>query len=290
MADAHARAVPAAGRQHRRGGVHITLEAKAHDRQEVLVTLSRVVAGALITLVDISALRQAERTHRETLSFLSHDLRSPIVALLALSGSLRDRHTDPDVQDSLERIQRYAQRSLENAEQFLQMTRIENEPTMTRYELDLLAATENAAAQLSDQAATLGGRIEVTTDTNEGVWVLGSGEFIERAILNLISNALKYGAAADCIRVHVLEDGDDAICEVHDNGPGIPAHEVPNLFNPYYQRPEHRGRRDGVGLGLRFVQVVAQRHNGRIDVHSAPGEGSTFRLILPRLAMDLVMD
>ena len=269
---------------------HITLEAKAHDRQEVLVTLSRVVAGALITLVDISALRQAERTHRETLSFLSHDLRSPIVSLLALSGSLRDRHTDPDVQDSLERIQRYAQRSLENAEQFLQMTRIENEPTMTRYELDLLAAAENAAAQLSDQAATLGGRIEVTTDTNEGVWVLGSGEFIERAILNLISNALKYGAAADCIRVHVLEDGDDAICEVHDNGPGIPAHEVPNLFNPYYQRPEHRGRRDGVGLGLRFVQVVAQRHNGRIDVHSAPGKGSTFRLILPRLAMDVGMD
>ena len=265
---------------------HITLEAKTGDHREVLLTLSRIVAGVLITLVDISALRQAERAHRETLSFLSHDLRSPIVSLLALSGSLRDRHPDPDVQDSLGRIQRYAKRSLENAEQFLQMTRIENEPTMTRYELDLLAAAENAASQLSDQVETLGGRIEVTTDTDEGVWVLGSGEFIERAILNLISNALKYGPTGDRILVRVLENGDEAVCEVHDNGPGIPAHELPNLFNPYYQRPEHRGRRDGVGLGLRFVQVVAQRHNGRVEVQSAPRQGTTFRLVLPRLVME----
>ncbi len=128
----------------------------------------------------------------------------------------------------------------------------------------------------------------MTTDTDEGVWVLGSGEFIERAILNLISNALKYGPAGDCIRVRVLEHGDEALCELHDNGPGIPENELPNLFNPYYQRPEHRGRRDGVGLGLglRFVQVAAQRHNGRVVVQSAPRQGTTFRLVLPRLVME----
>ena len=260
--------------------------AATHGRGELLVNLSRHEAGAVLTLVDITRLRQAERAHRETLGFLSHDLRSPIVSLLALSGSLRDRHPDPDVQDTLGRIQRYAQRSLENAEQFLQMARIENEPDLQMYELDLLGAAENAAAQLLDQADAHGSRIEVTTTSTEGIWILANGEFIERAIVNLVGNALKYGPAGDTIAVTVHEEDGQAICEVHDNGPGIPAGELEQLFTPWFQGREHRSRRDGVGLGLRFVQVVAERHHGRVSVRSAPGDGTTFRLALPSLPME----
>jgi signal transduction histidine kinase len=268
-----------------------TVEARfaAHagsGNSELLVGLSRHDAGAVLTFVDITRLRQAERAHRETLGFLSHDLRSPIVSLLALAGGLRDRHPDPDVQETLGRIQRYAQRSLENAEQFLQMARIENEPDMQMYELDLLGAAENAAAQLLDQAEAQGSRIVVSTRSTEGIWVLANGEFIERAIANLIGNALKYGPAGDTIEVGVHEDDEIATCEVHDNGPGIPDQDLAQLFTPYFQGREHRGRRDGVGLGLRFVHVVSERHRGRVEVHSSPGEGTTFRLCLPRLQLE----
>ncbi len=290
--------VPAGGREWRELLRALYLEERAdtvearlgspegQGRGELLVGLSRHDAGAVLTFVDISRLRQAERAHRETLGFLSHDLRSPIVSLLALGGSLRDRHPDPDVQDTLGRIQRYAQRSLENAEQFLQMARIENEPDVQMYELDLLGAAENAAAQLLDQAEAQGSRIIVTTTSTEGLWVFANGEFIERAIVNLISNALKYGPAGDTIDVEVREDGDRTVCDVHDNGPGIPEGDVEQLFSPWFQGQAHRGRRDGVGLGLRFVQVVAERHRGRVRVRSAPGEGTTFSLSLPSLQLD----
>jgi two-component system OmpR family sensor kinase len=86
--------------------------------------------------------------------------------------------------------------------------------------------------------------------------------------------------------VTVHEEDGQAICEVHDNGPGIPAGELEQLFTPWFQGREHRSRRDGVGLGLRFVQVVAERHHGRVSVRSAPGDGTTFRLALPSLPME----
>ena len=116
--------------------------------------------------------------------------------------------------------------------------------------------------------------------------MLANGEFIERAIANLVGNALKYGPAGDTILVTVLEDDGHATCDVHDNGPGIPEAEVAQLFTPWFQGREHRSRRDGVGLGLRFVQVVAERHHGQVSVRSPPGEGTTFRLSLPSLQLD----
>ena len=176
---------------------------------------------------------------------------------------------------------RYASRSLDNAEQFLQLTRIENEPDMRVYELDLGAVAENAISQMIDQARAKQMRIEFNCAVEDGVWVLGNGEYLERAIVNLLSNAIKYAPVDTAIELHVGDEADHAQCVVRDHGKGIAADELPNLFRAYFQGAAERGRGDGIGLGLRFVALVAERHAGTVTAAAAPGGGAQFTLRLP---------
>ena len=280
-------------------GTDSMLEAIAADGRELLVHLSPSGAAAhttdavtatvgafgphaaVITLVDISAIRRAERTHRETLGFLSHDLRSPIVSLLALIRSAAERTPDAEATALYSRMERYASRSLDNAEQFLQLTRIENEPDMQVYELDLGAVAENAIGQLVDQARAKHMRIDFKCAVDDGVWVLGNGEYLERAIVNLLSNAIKYAPGNTSIEISVATENEAAICTVSDHGKGIDPADLPNLFRAYYQGAAQRGRGDGIGLGLRFVTVVCERHAGSISADATPGGGATFILRIP---------
>ena len=281
-------------------GTESMFEARAADGRELLVHLSpsapsnqpdridqAIVPGAAaITLVDISAIRRAERTHRETLGFLSHDLRSPIVSLLALirgaSEGKGTEQTDGAAAGALyARMERYASRSLQNAEQFLQLTRIEHEPDMDVYELELGAVAENAIAQVIDQARASQMRIEFSCAIEDGVWVQGNGQYLERAIVNLLSNAIKYAPPATPIELSIEAHAGEALCTVRDHGAGIAAADLPNLFRAYFQATAQRGRGDGIGLGLRFVALVAERHAGSISAAAAPGGGARFTLRRP---------
>jgi signal transduction histidine kinase len=144
-------------------------------------------------------------------------------------------------------------------------------------------------AAISDTAAEARDRgIEIEASLPEPeLHVLGDPEALRRGVSNLLANAVKHGGEQNSVNVSVSGVDGEVRISVADRGPGIPASEVPHLFEAFY-----RGRRAreqqirGSGLGLSLVQQVAREHGGRVEVDSTPGKGSTFTLVLPEARPD----
>ncbi|MCB1759754.1 MAG: sensor histidine kinase [Gammaproteobacteria bacterium] len=113
-------------------------------------------------------------------------------------------------------------------------------------------------------------------------WLPADAGLLERALINLLENAIRYSPADSNVRLRLQVDDGALTCTVQDWGPGIPKENLELIFEPFQRLPRTQGiYRGGTGLGLAFVRVVAEKHGGSIEVESAPEQGSLFRLRLP---------
>jgi len=235
--------------------------------------------GIIANVSDISELREQQRQHREAIDFISHDVRSPLVSQLALIEQLK---RDPSHIDAsqLDQLGRLARRSYHLAEEFVQLARAEQLTETRFYECEFLAIVENARDSVSEQAARK--QIQFQLQGTEDLWLRGNAELLERAVINLLTNAVQYSPAGSAIDIQVFEAGHQACLTVGDEGSGIDPEELPHLFDRY--RRQKRSELTGVhgtGLGLSFVKTVVEKHRGQISVISIPEQGSTFTLRLP---------
>ena len=124
-------------------------------------------------------------------------------------------------------------------------------------------------------------------DQDVDVWVRGNNELLERLVVNLLTNAIKYSQEGGAVEVSLSAVENKVVCQVRDHGVGIPEEFQDKLFERFSRASTSGGARTrGAGLGLRFVKVVTERHGGDIEVRSTPGEGSCFILSLPRIQVD----
>lgn len=240
----------------------------------------------LMTAADVTEIRLVQRQREEALAFLSHDLRSPMVSILALLRSSKEGIED----DALlrKRIESYAMRSLNVSEQFVQLSRVENSEELDLYDVELGSIANNALEQVFEQAQAKNIRTSFVDETPEdGLWISGNGELLERAIVNLLTNAVKYSPEGKPVVLSVGVDAvGDALCTVKDEGYGIPAVDIGQVFEPYYRsKVREIVAQRGSGLGLRFVKTVTERHGGSVSVASEPNKGSTFTLRFPKSAL-----
>lgn len=260
------------------------VEASTESGHILLANLSYLDVSAhrsnliVINLYDITRIREAQRLRNETIDFLSHDMRSPMVSLLALVNQKRSEHSDDEF---LAQIEHYANKNLYFAEQFLQLARVESNETLQFYDLDFEATVQNAIDDVYSQAREK--NITLVFAADDGLyWVNGNGELLERSIVNLLTNAIKYGPADSSINIQLKRYGaQELMLSVTDQGPGIPKSQQPQLFAPY-QRLEGatKSKQKGAGLGLRFVDVTIRRHGGSIFFNSQPGR-TEFGFTLP---------
>jgi len=234
----------------------------------------------LMTVVDVSDIRLAQRQREEALAFLSHDLRSPMVSILALLKSNKSENTGPVL---LEQIEGYVQRSLNVSEQFVQLSRVENQERIDTYDVELGDIASNSVEAVYAQARAKKVVITNAEGPEDGVWLLANGELLERAIINLLTNAIKYSEEGKPVHVsHRIIPGEGAICVVKDHGYGIPADELDRIFEPYYRSNVRQvSTQRGVGLGLRFVRTLMKRYGGRVEVASELDVGTEFTLHFP---------
>lgn len=232
-----------------------------------------------IIATDITEIRSAQSLREEALAFVSHDLRSPILSILAL---IRQNAALPAAAE----IERYAQKSLIVSEQFLQLSRLESQQNVETYELDLIDPLGNAL----DQVYAIAVEAKVAIDRSAlgsidgAAWVEGNGELLERAFVNLLGNGIKYSDAGGAVRVAAQLTDEFVTVSFADSGHGIPPEDLPRLFEPYFRSSDPAlARRRGSGLGLRFTKTVVERHGGEISVSSTLGDGSVFTLRFPRL-------
>lgn len=269
------------------GGERVVSEGQHRSGRQMMIEISPLhvpdekLYGLVLNLSDISLLKASERKRNELLSFLSHDLRSPLSSMIAMIELAKNKSSLEDVQAMLDEMAKNTYKTLHIAEQFLQLSRANTHEQLEFHEVDINTIVLNAI----DQLWGLSQQSEVSIDyqfEEEEVWTSGEGDLLERAIINLLSNALKHSQAGQQVLVRVrVEDGQIECC-VADQGSGIPKQELPLLFEMFKRtRSAQVERKKGSGLGLAFVDAVARRHSGFVEVSSKLGEGSSFCLLLP---------
>jgi signal transduction histidine kinase len=236
------------------------------------------------------ARQRIEHFRREGVSNLSHDLRSPLTAAAACLETLQARRRDGPGADDDRRLVEIALRNTRDAARLVQslgeLAQLD-EPrfTLARERLDLGELLDGIAQRFAPRAAAQGAAIAV--EAEPGLHAALDVELVERAIANLVDNALKHGAApAAALRITLgaRRDGGAVALSVADDGPGIDAGELPRLFDRFYQA---RGSvapasADGSrGLGLAIVKRIAELHGGAVQAHSREGSGTVFTLHLP---------
>ncbi len=241
--------------------VRYVSQADANDRPVALI----------LRIVDLSQLKQAERHREEALQLLSHDMRAPQSAILMLLDSAKD---DMPVEMS-SRIEKHARRTLDLAEDFVQLARAEAKPLAIE-EVDLNDIVIDAADSLWPLAKARGIRIDVVP-SEDMAFARGDRQLLTRALINLIGNAIKYSDDGTTITCSITTAAIGIVqITVADRGTGMTKGQLANLFARFQQGP-----REGVGLGLALVKLVVERHGGMIDCDSTAGVGTTFTIDLP---------
>jgi len=238
--------------------------------------------GLLVTLVDLSAIRAAQKRRDETLAFLSHDIRSPQASILAVA----ELHgLDPEsypAAAALAQIEGYARSTIELADQFVQLARVETEAFQLA-DCDLGEIACAAVEAVRTQAAAKSIRIEFAGGI--AAPVRADRGLLIRAIVNLANNAVKYSPRDTTVLVSVAAECKEARCSVRDQGYGISEKDQKRLFERFARfSTAGQPKEKGIGLGLAFVKTVVERHDGEMRVASTPGAGSEFGFVLPLAA------
>jgi CHASE2 domain-containing sensor protein/signal transduction histidine kinase len=235
--------------------------------------------GMIINLSYIGALKRSERTRTKMLNFLSHDIRSPITSLLSLTQS--SQLLAGSAEEMARQIQPLARRSLRLAENFLRLARAEVVETALFSDTNFVEVAHNAIDEVYVQAKASQVRV-LRQFSEDEIWLRGDLGLLERALINLLENAIKFSPPEGEVKMSLSIRNSRLICEVEDQGPGIPQHQVSDIFTPFMQGDSNKmtGKK-GVGLGLSFVKVVAEKHHGSVVAHNTEKGGAVFTLNLP---------
>jgi CHASE2 domain-containing sensor protein/signal transduction histidine kinase len=267
------------------GGEVVRFEAICPPDQELFVQLKSLEGvkaetyGMIVNISDIGIVKHTERTRTKMLNFLSHDIRSPITSLLSLTQS--PQRLQGSSEALANEIRPLARRSLKLADDFLRLARAEAVKVATFVDLDFVSVASNALDEVYTQARAA--RISLHYEfAEEEVWVKGDPGLLERAVFNLLENAIKFSPPNSQVSMHIQILDDWVSCKIADQGPGLNKSQQQDVFQPFVQSSAQTSTPiKGVGLGLSFVKVVADKHHGRVAVSEREEGGALFVFSLP---------
>lgn len=242
------------------------------------------LAGAVIVLHDITELHTLERVRRDFVANVSHELKTPIAAIMAMVETIIEDKEMTRVNEErfLKKISEQSVRLSTLVNDVLSIASIESEkrPSDAR-NIDIASIIDNVVALLMSKSEA-GGIAMETELPDKKAYVKGDKEAMTQAISNLADNALTYTPKGGAVCIRLKVDDKTVIIEVEDTGIGIEPHHQQRIFERFYRVDTARSRElGGTGLGLSIVKHVALSHGGNVEVISRPGEGSVFRIKLP---------
>jgi heavy metal sensor kinase len=219
----------------------------------------------------------------------SHELRTPVSLIRTEAElALRRSRTDAEYKDSLRQILQEAERTTLLIEQLLELARADSgRESVTMQLVDLPEVLRDVVTSWRQVAVAR--NLEFSTDLCErGVSVMGDPTLLRRLADILLDNAFKYTPSPGSVRLALEVRGEAAIITVQDSGMGIAPEEQERIFERFYRVDKARSRQQGgVGLGLAIADWIVSQHRGAISVESRPGEGATFQVKLPLIAVDV---
>jgi PAS domain S-box-containing protein len=237
------------------------------------------LVGATMILQDVSPLKELEQLREEWASIIAHDLQQPIHAILLradllLRGELRDeqKHNVRQIRETVVRVGRMVSDLLDAS--LVDANRL-------RIKLDRLDFGELLRA-IIERVPGAWPRTTMRMPAESPLFVRGDAHRLEQVVTNLLSNAVKYGAADTGIQIDVAPCNEFAEVSVTNYGEGIPADELPLIFERYARsRTARMSGTKGLGLGLYIAKGLVEAHGGRIWAESVPGESTVFRFTVP---------
>jgi PAS domain S-box-containing protein len=242
--------------------------------------------GARVVCVckDVTRERELETDKAEFIQMLSHDLKTPLTAVTGYSALMLDGELgsiDGMMKDSAQGIFNNARKMSRLLEDFLSAEKIGDVSVKLRarrVDIGVLLANvvEGMSPIFADKSINLSSNIP---ESLPGIH--GDPDKLERVFANLLNNAVKYTYQGSRVGVDAERENGHIIVKVWDTGPGIPAEDIPNLFEKYFRAKDRTQGASGTGLGLYIARAITEAHGGSIDVKSRDGAGSVFEVRLP---------
>jgi signal transduction histidine kinase/CHASE2 domain-containing sensor protein len=238
-------------------------------------------ALTLLVVTDLTARMERDRARAEALSFVTHELRTPLVSIQGFAEYLLRYPGQAASNEAAATIFRESGRLVAVINTYLDVLRLEAGSRPLRRKSFDVRDTVNQVKQVLQPLAEAS-KILVTTEIASELPPLeGDPHLIAGALVNLLGNALKYTAHGKEVKLRVLAERNMVVMEVWNPGPAIPPRELERLFEPFYRGPEREGATPGWGLGLAFVKRIAEQHGGKVEASSEPELGTCFRVHLP---------
>jgi two-component system phosphate regulon sensor histidine kinase PhoR len=240
--------------------------------------------GVVAVFRDITLLKEFERLRTEFVANVSHELKTPLTSILGFVETLKEGGMD-DRDNRLKFLQIIEDQSMKLyalIEDLLLLSKMESAAEPLRLEE---VSVEKLFDKMKETFSPLlkEKRIQWKTVTpDKPLKIHAEAASLERALSNLIDNALKYNRPDGQVTLEASSRHAEAVLQVGDSGPGISPTDLPRIFERFYRSEKSRSRESGgTGLGLSIAKHIVERHGGRIEVRSAPGRGSVFSIILP---------
>lgn len=264
---------------HNIGYIHDITERKRSEEERTQLLIREQAAHA-----EVVASREAARLKNDFINAVSHDLRTPITTIWGYAELMEEEIGGPltgPQRSYVKQIGKSTRRLEYMVNDLLDIARSEaGTLKLDLEEVDIRATVREVIESLQPQAveANLGLDAEIPDDVPP---LMMDPERIERVLVNLLTNAIKFTPARGRIQVRVRMEGEWLRCEVEDSGRGIAPEEIPKLFVPFSQLDAGKQKKGGTGLGLSISKTIVEAHGGEIGVRSVVGEGSTFWFTLP---------
>ncbi|MEJ7619959.1 MAG: ATP-binding protein [Aquificaceae bacterium] len=253
------------------------------DHEEREYTLY-AFTGSELTVVrfsDITELKRYERSRREFVANVSHELKTPIAVLKSLLETLYEEEDREEKRVFLEKALKRVEDMRRLVEDLLILTKLESgEERIKREDVDLRLLVEEVFDLLEPQAKER--NISLINSVDKGLKVKGDWDKLFLLLKNLVDNAIKYNKEGGKVEVKAKRENQYVQLQVQDTGIGIPKEHIPFIFERFYRVDPSRSRNlGGTGLGLSIVKHIALSHGGKIEVQSKEGVGSIFSVFLP---------
>ncbi len=237
--------------------------------------------GAVVLSFDITEQEYAARNRREFTANVSHELKTPLQGIIGSAELIESGMVKPqDMPRFVGHIRTEAARMVTLIGDIIRLSQLDEGVEMPREETDLLAVCQEAAEHLQDEAQKK--RVALTVE-GDPARINGVRRLLYEIVFNLCDNAIKYNVENGSVRVLVKNAGDGVSVAVSDTGVGIPPEDQSRVFERFYRVDKsHSKASGGTGLGLSIVKHAVQYHQGRIQLDSAPGQGTRIQVFFPR--------